>query len=93
LSVSLSGEAGHVLWDCDPSITSSLSKLTQLLKSRLGRAVRADKFRMVLRSRVRKPGETLEKLHQDVRRCMVLAFSDVDAKARERLASDYLFAP
>ena len=54
--------------------------------------VRADKFRMELRRRVRKPGETLEKLHQDVRRCMALAFSDVDANARERLASDYFIA-
>jgi len=34
LSASLSGEAGQVLWD--PSITSSLSKLTQLLESRFG---------------------------------------------------------
>ena len=89
LSASLSGEAGQVLWDSDPSITSSLSKLTQLLKSRFGGTARADKFRMELRSRVRQPGETLEKLHQDIRRCMALAFSDVDAKARERLATDY----
>jgi len=44
---------------------------------------------MESRSRIRQPGETLEKLHQDIRRCMALAFSDVDAKARERLACDY----
>jgi len=48
---------------------------------------------MELRSRIRQPGETLEKLHQDVRRCMALAFSDVDAKARERLACDYFIGP
>jgi len=89
LSASLTGEAGQVLWDCDASITSSLSKLTQLLKSRFGGTARADKFRMELRSRIRQPAETLEKLHQDIRRCMALAFSDVDAKARERLACDY----
>jgi len=89
LSASLTGEAGQVLSDCDASITSSLSKLTQLLKSRFGGTARADKFRMELRSRVRQPGGTLDKLHQDIRRCMVVAFSDVDAKARKRLACDY----
>ena len=78
-----------MLSDCDASITSSLSKLTQLLKSRFGGTARADKFRMELRSRVRQPGGTLDKLHQDIRRCMVVAFSDVDAKARKRLACDY----
>jgi len=78
-----------VLWDCYASITGSLSKLTQLLKSRFGGTARADKFRMELRSRIKQPGETLEKVHQDIRRCMALAFSDVDAKAQERLACDY----
>jgi len=89
LSACLTGEAGQVLRDCDARITSSLSKLTQLLKSRFGGTARADKFRTELRSRIKQPGETLEKLHQDIRRCMALAFSDVDAKARGRLASDY----
>ena len=77
MSASLTGEAGQMLWDCDASITSSLSELTQLLKSRFGGTTRADKFRMELRSRIRQPGETLEKLHQDIRRRMALAFSDL----------------
>jgi len=63
--------------------------LTQLLKDRFGGAARADKYRLELRSRARKPGESLENLHQDIRRYMALVFCDVEQKAREILACDY----
>jgi len=44
---------------------------------------------MELRSRTRQPGESLDRLHQDIRRFMALAFDDVESKAREKLACDY----
>ena len=44
---------------------------------------------MELRSRKRQAGETLEKLHQDIRRYMALAFPDADQQTRETIACDY----
>ena len=89
LKGSVGGEAAQVLWDSDLCDTNSLSKLTELLKSRFGGAKRADKYRMELRSRVRQAGESLEKLHQDIRRYMALVFSNVETKARDTIACDY----
>lgn len=89
LKAALIGEAGQVLWDSDESVTSSLNRITKLLQNRFGGAARADKYRMELRSRKRQAGETLEKLHQDIRRYMALAFPDADQQTRETIACDY----
>ena len=89
LSAALTGEAGQVLWDSNENVTGSVSKLTSLLKSRFGGRARADKYRMELRSRSRQEGESLEKLHQDIRRYMALAYSEVDTISRETLGCEY----
>jgi len=89
LKAALVDEAGQVLWDYGPEVTGSLSTLEKLLKERFGGIKRADKFRLELRNRRRKTGETLESLHSDIRRLTVLAHPNLDPKAREVLACDY----
>ena len=55
-------------------MTDSLKKLTGILKDRFGRANMADKYRMEVRNRRRKPRESLRGLHSDIRRLIALAF-------------------
>ena len=46
LKASLTGDAGQVLWDSDPTATDTLAKLTVLLRSRFSGARQAGKHRM-----------------------------------------------
>jgi len=64
----LEKEAGQVLWDYGSEVTDSLKKLTGVLKDRFGGVNMADKYRIEVRNRRRKPGETLRSLHSDIRR-------------------------
>ena len=89
LKAALTDDAGQVLWDCGSEITDSFGKLVKLLKERFGGAAQSDKYRIELRTRLRKPNETLQNLHRDIRRLAVLAFPDLSANARESLACDY----
>jgi len=89
LKAALVDDAGQVLWDYGAEITNSLSSLVKLLKERFGGTMRADKYRLELRGRKRKPSESLEVLHRDIRRLIVLAHPDLDSRAREVMACDY----
>ena len=89
LKASLIGEAGQVLWDSSSEATDSLSKLTELLRNRFGGSRQADKYRMELRLRRRKNGESLSVLHCDIRRLMALAHPDLPQVHRENIACDY----
>jgi len=89
LKASLIGEAGQVLWDSSPEASDSLSKLTELLRNRFGCFRQADKYRMELRLRRRKNGETLSTLHRDIRRLMALAHPDLPQIHIETIACDY----
>ena len=82
-------EAGQVLFDSGPEITNSLSKLVKLLKSRYGGSAHSDKYKMELRTRTRGDDESLQSLHRDIRRMMVLAYPSMDTSAREVLAVEY----
>ena len=63
----LTGSASQVLWDTDRSITDSLTKLVEVLKSRYGGERKAEKHRAELQLRCRKTHETLSDLHHDIR--------------------------
>ena len=63
LKASLVGDAGETLWDSDVAATNSVEKLTALLRSRYSNRRQADKYRMELRLRRRRPGESLSALH------------------------------
>jgi len=66
LKSALVDQAGQVLWDCSSEITSSLSRLVKILRERYGGASQSDKYRLELRSRLRKTNETLQDLHSDI---------------------------
>ena len=57
--------------------------------SRYSGSRQADKYRMELRLRRRRPGESLSALHQDIRRLMALAHPTLRQEAREAIACDY----
>ena len=89
LKASLVGDAGQALWNSDASATNTLQKLTALLQSRYSGSRQSDKYRMELRLRRRRAGETLSALHQDIRRLMALAHPTLQQEAREAIACDY----
>ena len=65
------------------------SKLIKVLKERFGEANQSDKYRLELKSRRRRPNETLRNLHSDIRRLAALAFPELEHGARETMACDY----
>ena len=89
LRSSLEKSAGQVLWDYSAETTGSLSKLIKVLKERFGEANQSDKYRLELKSRRRRPNETLRNLHSDIRRLAALAFPELEHGARETMACDY----
>jgi len=66
LKAALIGNAGQVLWDTDPVAINSLRKLMTLFRSRFSGTRQADKCKMDLKLRRRRPGESLSVLHQDI---------------------------
>jgi len=72
LSVSLDGVAGQILWDTEAC--STVEGTIQLLRNRFGNVNQQERFRAELKSRKRKPGESLQELYQDVCRLMSLAY-------------------
>ena len=77
------------LWDYGKEVTESLSGLTKTLKMRFGGKAFADKHRIEIRNRRRKPDETLQSLHIDIRRLAALAFPSMEHRTREVIACDY----
>ena len=64
LKASQTGDAGQVLWDTDAASTDTIEKLMTLLRNRFSGARQSDKYRMEVRLRRRRPGESLSSLHQ-----------------------------
>ena len=85
----MEGEAASVLWDYGDEVTESLTQLTATLKKRFGGKAFADKCRIEIRNRRRRPKETLQALHADIRRMAALAFPSVEHQIREVMATDY----
>ena len=75
--------------DTERSTTNSLKKLLAVLKSRYSGERQAEKHRAELQICIRKTGESLSDLHQDIRRLMVLAYPKLTADAREQIGSDH----
>jgi len=89
LRSSLDKEAANVLWDYGKEVTESLSALTKTLKMRFGGKAFADRHRIEIRNRRRKPDETVQSLHVDIRRLASLAFPSMEHRTREVIACDY----
>ena len=83
---SLEKSAGQVLWDYSAETTGTLSKMIKVLKERFGEA---NQYRLQLKSRRRRPNETLRNLHSHIRRLAALALPELEHAARETMAYDY----
>jgi len=88
LAVSLSGPAQAVLGDLDKTQRTSYADLVAALNSRFGTSNRTEMFRVSLRSRTRKPKETLPELAQAIRRLTRQAYPDAPISLRESIAKD-----
>ena len=60
-----------------------------MLEKRFGGKDFVDKHRIEMRNRRRKPNESLQDLHSDIRRLAALAFPQLDHKTQESIACDY----
>ena len=86
---SLEKSAGQVLWDYSAETTGSLSKMIKVLKACFDEASQSDKYRLKLKSRRRRPNETLRNPHSDIRQLAALALPELDHGARETMACYY----
>ena len=83
---SLSGPAGQILWDLEDNTT--VEEVIRLLKNRFGVINQAERFRAELRSRKRKPDESLQRLYQDISRLMTLAYPGPTSELSNIVARD-----
>ena len=88
LKASLTGAASQCLWDQSPDATDSVDKLWKLLCDRFGNENLIEKHRTELRTRRRKPGESLSVLCQDIRRLLILSYPGPSSSAHEAIAKD-----
>ena len=72
LKCSLSGEASHMLRDLDDKAT--YDDVVSQLRRRSGSLEQIECYRMELKHRRRKPGESLSQLLKDIRRLFLLAY-------------------
>ena len=86
---SLEKEAANILWDYGKDVTDSLSGLMNILKTRFGGKVVADKHRIELRNRRCRQNESLQSLHSDIQRLAALAFPNVQPQMQEEIACDH----
>ena len=71
LCASLEGNAALVLWGLPPGTTTDT--VINLLRTRFGNEMQAERFRAELRARRRKPGESLQSLYLEISRMASLA--------------------
>ena len=88
LRSSLSGQAAEVLWTAGAESYNSYEKLLSLLRNRVGSDGQAEKFRAELRTRRRRPGESLRALFYDVRRLITLSYPRPMNSTTEIVARD-----
>jgi len=85
----LEKEAANVLWDYGKDIIGSLSGLMNILETRFGGKAVAHKHQIELRNRRRRPNETLQRVHSDIRRLAALAYPSVPPQMREEITCDH----
>jgi len=88
LSNALEGTAGQVLWDA--ANCCSVEALIQLLRSRFGNQNQNERFRAELKSRRRKPGESLQGLDQITLATQIVSCHLVQTKRAPQYLSDSL---
>ena len=82
----MTGEANHLLRDLDGSAT--YEEVVNRLRQRYGSLDQMEACRLALKSRRRKPGETLQHLMKDIRRLFLQAYPGPSCSLSEILARD-----
>jgi len=82
----LEGVAGQVLWDVNAG--QSVEALIRLLRNRFGNQNQMERYRAELKARRRQPGESLQKLYQDICRLMALAHPGQSNELSDTIAKD-----
>ena len=85
----LTGPAAQMLWGTEGM---SYCQLIARLRSRFGSQEMEEKYQAELQCRRRNAGESLRELAQDIRRLMILAYSDDRSPMSERLAKEHFIA-
>ena len=88
LRSSLTGKAAAVLWDLGADKQCTYKELVDLLKARYGSEGQAEFFRMQLRARKQRKGETLSSLVQDTRKLITLSYPGKASEIVEAIARD-----
>ena len=86
LKCSLSGEANHILRDLKP--TATFEEVADRLRRRYGSVDQMEACRVELKTRVRRPGESLSQLMKDVRRLFLQAYPSPSNEFSEIMARD-----
>ena len=86
LKASLDGSAGQVLWQIGENATEN--DVIQLLKNRFGSLNQAERYRAELKSRRRRPGESIQSVYHDVRRLLALSFPGHSGELCEIIGRD-----
>ena len=82
----LTGPAAQMLWGTEGM---TYRQLIARLRSRFGSHEMEEKYQAELQCRRRNTGESLRELAQDIRRLMILAYSDNRSPMSERLAKEH----
>ena len=86
LKTSLVGNAGQVLWEISPTATEA--DVVKLLRNRHGNVNQMERYRIELRNRKRKPGETLQSVYQDIRKLLALSYPGQGGELIELMGRD-----
>ena len=88
LTVSVTGTARQVLAGVSRNRLLDYDTIVHTLRARFDPVGRVELHRIQLKNRVRKPGEPLSDLADDVRRLVDRVFADIPIESREKLARD-----
>ena len=88
LRSSLTGNALSILWDIGTDRDYTYEELVEMLQNRYGSKGQAETFRMQLRARRQKRGETLSILMQDIRKLIAQAYPGQASEVIECIARD-----
>ena len=74
LKAALTGDAAQLLWDMGDHSDLTYDALVSRLRARFGSADHRERFACQLRALRRRAGQSLQELHNEVRRLMALAY-------------------
>ena len=86
LTTSLDGAAGQLLWELSQSPTEA--EVRRLLNSRFGHSDQQERFRAELRTRCRRPGESIPALYTDIRRLLSLSYPGQSGDIYDTIGKD-----